>query len=96
MILPAEILLKIFSNLEIEHELKMIKLCALPKKIPKKLSPCKIENIDNLLKRKFEIDNVMKYVFSSPYYIDLTHTFNSKYKHVLISYINSYNAKKIV
>lgn len=91
-VLPPEILLTIFSNLDVEDELKMIKLCALPKKIPKKIHPCKIKNIDNLLKRKFEIDNVMKYVFSSPYYIDLTHTFNSKYKHVLISYINSYNS----
>jgi len=91
-VLPKEILLHIFSNLDIEQELKMIKLYNLPKKIPNKLSADKIDDIYNLLKRKFEIDNVMKYVFSSPYYIDLTHTFNSKYKRVLISYINSYNS----
>jgi hypothetical protein len=93
-VLPNEILLNIFSNLDLDQELRMIKLYNLPKKIPKKLSANKIDDIYNLLKRKFEIDHVLKYVFSSPYYIDLTYTFNSKYKRVLISYINSYNSIK--
>jgi hypothetical protein len=41
-VLPPEILLTIFSNLDVEDELKMIKLCALPKKIPKKYIHAKL------------------------------------------------------
>jgi hypothetical protein len=88
--LPKEILTNIFSRLEIDQELKLIKLYNLPNRITKRIHNDKIENVSNLLKRKFEIDNVLKYVFLTPYYVDLTHTFHSKYKHILVSYVNSY------